>query len=52
MADASGTNIVNLKIGARTSFGRHNSVYVGFGQAVTHSVWYEHIVRLEYRYSF
>lgn len=52
VADASGTNIVNLKIGARTSFGRHNSVYVGFGQAVTHSVWYEHIVRLEYRYSF
>jgi len=51
-ADASGTNIVNLKIGARTSFGRHNSVYAGFGQAVTHSVWYEHIVRLEYRYSF
>ena len=52
VADASGTNIVNLKIGARTSFGRRNSVYVGFGQAVTHSVWYEHIVRLEYRYSF
>ena len=51
-ADASGTNIVNLKIGARTSFGRHNSVYVGFGQAVTHSDWYEHIVRAEYRYSF
>jgi len=50
--DASGTNIVNLKVGARTSFSRHNSVYVGFGQAVTHSVWYEHIVRLEYRYSF
>ncbi len=51
-ADASGTNIVNLKIGARTSFGRHNSIYVGFGQALTHEVWYEHIVRLEYRYSF
>ena len=50
--DASGTNIVNLKVGARTSFGRHNSIYAGFGQAVTHSVWYEHIVRLEYRYSF
>src|SRR5208282_3876942 len=50
--DASGTNIVTPKVGARTSFGRHNSVYVGFGQAVTHSVWYEHIVRAEYRYSF
>jgi len=49
---ADGTNIVNLKIGARTSIGRRNSFYVGFGQAVTHSVWYEHIARAEYRYSF
>ena len=52
LADASGTNIVNLKVGARTSFGRHNSVYVGFGQALTHAVWYEHLVRAEYRYTF
>jgi hypothetical protein len=49
---ADGTNIVNLKIGARTSIGRRDSFYVGFGQAVTHSVWYEHIIRAEYRYSF
>jgi len=50
--DASGTNIINLKVGARTSIGSRNSFYLGFGQAVTHSVWYEHIVRAEYRYSF
>jgi hypothetical protein len=50
--EASGTNIVNLKFGVRTSFGFHNSVYVGFGQALTHDDWYKHIVRLEYRYSF
>jgi hypothetical protein len=50
--DAGGTNIINLKAGVRTSFGDRNSVYVGFGQAVTHSVWYEHIVRAEYRYTF
>jgi hypothetical protein len=50
--DAGGTNIVNLKVGLRASFGNHNSVYAGFGQAVTHAVWYEHIVRLEYRYAF
>jgi hypothetical protein len=50
--DASGTNIINLKVGARTSIGSRNSVYVGFGQAVAHLVWYEHIVRIEYRYSF
>lgn len=47
-----GTNIVNLKMGVRTSIWKHNSFYLGFGQAVTHSVWYEHIVRAEYRYSF
>jgi hypothetical protein len=50
--EAGGTNIVNLKVGARTSFGNRNSVYIGFGQAVTHAVWYEHIIRIEYRYSF
>ncbi len=50
--DASGTNIVNLKVGIRTNIGARNSVYLGFGQAVTHAVWYEHIVRLEYRYTF
>jgi len=52
VADASGTNIVNVKVGARTSFGKHHSVYAGFGQAVTHAVWYEHVIRAEYRYSF
>jgi hypothetical protein len=51
-SDAGGTNVINIKFGVRTSIGNHNSFYVGFGQAVTHSVWYEHIVRAEYRYSF
>jgi hypothetical protein len=49
---ASDINIVNIKVGARTFIGPHNSFYVGFGQAVTHDVWYKNIVRLEYRYSF
>jgi hypothetical protein len=51
-ASADGTNTVNLKVGARTSIGRHNSLYVGFGHTVTHSHWYEEIVRAEYRRSF
>jgi len=51
-SEVSGWNIVNLKFGVRTSIGFHNSVYVGFGQALTHNDWYKHIVRLEYRYSF
>jgi len=51
-SEVSGMNIVNLKFGVRTNIGLHNSVYAGFGQALTHDDWYKHIVRLEYRYSF
>jgi hypothetical protein len=51
-AEVGGMNIVNLKVGLRTNFGFHNSVYVGFGQALTHDDWYKHIVRVEYRYTF
>ena len=52
VVSADGTNIVNLKIGARTSIGDHNSFYVGYGQALSHELWYKHIVRLEYRFTF
>ena len=50
--DASGTNIVNIKLGARTSFNQHGSFYVGYGHALTSASWYNDIVRFEYRYSF
>ncbi len=50
--EVSGLNIVNLKVGLRIGFGFHNSIYAGFGQALTHDDWYKHIVRLEYRYTF
>jgi hypothetical protein len=46
-----GTNIVNLKAGFRFNFGR-NSVYVGYGHAVTHATWYQDIFRMEYRMAF
>ena len=49
---ASGTNIVNGKLGVRFSFHTHNSIYVGFGRALTNAHWYEDILRLEYRYAF
>lgn len=52
VVSADGTNIVNLKVGARTSIGDHNSFYFGYGQALSHELWYKHIVRLEYRYTF
>jgi hypothetical protein len=51
-AEVSNINIVNIKVGARASFGRHNSIYAGFGRAVTFSDWYRDLFRIEYRYSF
>ncbi len=49
---ASGTNIVNLKIGARTDVGGGNSFYLGYGRALTSAVWYSDLVRFEYRHTF
>jgi hypothetical protein len=49
--DASGTNILNLKVGGRLNFDA-GSVYVGYGHGLTDKVWYDDILRLEYRYSF
>ena len=51
ISDASGTNIVNLKIGARFAFAT-GSVYAGYGHALTDAAWYIDVVRFEYRYSF
>jgi hypothetical protein len=51
-ASADGTNIVNLKVGARTMVGAHNSLYIGYGHQLAHAVWYKEIVRIEYRYAF
>jgi hypothetical protein len=48
---ADGTNIVNLKVGARFSINR-GSFYFGYGHALTDATWYDDIVRFEYRYSF
>lgn len=50
--NASGINIVNLKIGARLSFPPHSSVYVGYGTVLSSNDWYNDILRVEYRYSF
>jgi hypothetical protein len=52
LAAAEGTNIVNLKLGARTSFNEMSSFYVGYGFAMTDDQWYGKILRMEYRYSF
>jgi len=52
LGPADGTNIVNLKFGARTTFDEVSSFYVGYGHALTDARWYSNIVRFEYRYSF
>jgi len=49
---ADGTNIFNIKIGARTTIDNRSSIYVGYGHGLTNAVWYSDIVRVEYRYSF
>jgi hypothetical protein len=49
---ADGINILNVKIGARIDSGGPGSFYVGYGRALTDSVWYSDIVRVEYRYAF
>ncbi len=51
-ASASGTNIVNFKIGARMGFRGHNSVYIGYGRPLTSAAWYDDILRVEYRHAF
>jgi hypothetical protein len=50
--DAGGTNIVNLKFGGRVVFDAKNSLYAGWGHALTTASWYDDIFRIEYRYSF
>jgi hypothetical protein len=45
-------DVVNLKLGARTTIDSRSSIYVGYGHALTDTVWYSHIVRVEYRRTF
>jgi hypothetical protein len=49
--DASGTTILNAKLGVRLETDRQ-SVYVGYGRALTGEFWYRDIVRVEYRVRF
>jgi hypothetical protein len=51
IGDADGDTIVNFKIGARYVSG-YDSLYAGWGHAVTGDVWYQDIMRFEYRRVF
>ena len=47
--DSGGDLIVNLKLGARVRAGSSGSIYLGYGFALTDDVWYDDVLRLEYR---
>ena len=49
--DVSDDTIVNVKVGARWTSGRH-SMYAGWGHAITTDEWYQDIVRVEYEKRF
>jgi hypothetical protein len=51
-SEADGTNIVNLKFGARANWVNGSSIYAGYGLALTDEDWYNDIFRFEYRLSF
>ena len=51
-ANDPGGNIVNIKFGGRIVMRDQNSIYVGFGKAMTDEKWYDKIFRLEFRRSF
>jgi hypothetical protein len=46
---AKGTDIVNVKVGGRVLMRNNSSIYVGWGKVVSDDLWYDHILRLEYR---
>ncbi len=59
--NAAGDTIVNAKFGVRFNFGdesdggtflSHSDFYVGYGRALTGTVWYKDILRVEYRLRF
>jgi hypothetical protein len=58
--NASGDEIVNLKLGARIGCGEaagggvlnQSDIYIGYGRALTGDVWYKDIVRFELRLRF
>jgi hypothetical protein len=50
--DASGINIINIKFGARVTWNDTNTIYGGWGRALTDQQWYRDLFRFEYRRTF
>ncbi len=47
--DASDTSIANLKLGLRITDRKGRSFFAGYGLALTEDIWYDDIIRFEYR---
>jgi hypothetical protein len=49
---AEGTDVLNLKLGARVTFNGRHSIYAGYGFPLTDAHLYDDIMRVEYRLAF
>lgn len=50
--DATGDTIVNVKVGLRWQLNCSDSLYAGYGRALTEQSWYEDVLRVEFRRAF
>lgn len=50
--EVAGTTVINAKLGVRTTLGRYDDIYIGFGHALTTARWYRDLIRVEYRRSW
>jgi hypothetical protein len=50
--DATGDTIVNVKVGLRYRVNCRDSLYAGYGRALTSQTWYDDVFRVEYRRAF
>ncbi|HKB01879.1 MAG TPA: hypothetical protein VKD90_06645, partial [Gemmataceae bacterium] len=50
--DSGGTNVLNLKVGARLDVGERAGFYAGYGRALTGQRWYADVVRIEFRWLY
>jgi len=50
--DATGDTIVNAKLGLRYQLNCSDSIYAGYGRALTEETWYEDVLRVEFRRAF
>jgi hypothetical protein len=50
--DATGDTIVNAKVGVRYQLNCQDSLYAGYGHALTSETWYSDVFRFEFRHAF